>query len=166
MKSIWEFWENVDRSGECWLWTAGTDATNYGTLRWNGKKDRTHRVSWTLANGPVPRGMHVLHHCDVKLCVRPDHLFLGTQGDNNRDMWSKHRENMCGLFKLRGEQHARSKLTDAAVRTIRERGRTVRELARQFNVSIAAIEAVLYGKTWRHVKDAQGNYDMPEGTFR
>jgi hypothetical protein len=50
-----------------------------------------HRMSWEMHFGPIPEGMLVLHHCDVRRCVRPDHLFLGTARDNTRDMIAKGR---------------------------------------------------------------------------
>lgn len=85
------FWIKVRRSrGKgCWLWGAGCFASGYGAFAWNGKTWRAHRLMWELTNGPIPAGMHVLHTCDTPACVRPDHLFLGTHGDNMRDRWRK-----------------------------------------------------------------------------
>lgn len=88
------FWPKVDKSGECWVWTASRDRTGYGKFgRGGGKRGWTKasRVSWEIHFGPVPDGLWVLHRCDNPPCVRPDHLFLGTCGDNNRDTASKGR---------------------------------------------------------------------------
>ena len=107
-----------------------------------------HRVSWELANGPIPSGMCVLHRCDNPPCVNPVHLFLGTQHDNVIDMIAKGRKNpACG------ENHGRAKLTAAAVREIRERGLTESQqsLARLHGVSQVAISHVLLRKSWKHL---------------
>lgn len=87
-------WVSVDKSGDCWVWTKST-RYGYGMFarRENGKTKHylAHRVSWELANGPIPEGLQVLHHCDNPPCVRPDHLFLGTQFDNMQDAAAKGR---------------------------------------------------------------------------
>lgn len=85
------FWDKVDKSGDCWLWTAGITAGKYGIISISGKRHYAHRVSWELVNGPVPEGLFVLHKCDVRRCVRPDHLFIGTHDDNMADMMAKGR---------------------------------------------------------------------------
>src|SRR6266852_3686450 len=88
------FWEKVDRSGDCWIWTAGHGNHRYGMIR-SGEKGSpyllAHRVAWELSHGPIQAGLYVLHHCDTKSCVRPEHLFLGTTRDNSSDMVQKNR---------------------------------------------------------------------------
>jgi hypothetical protein len=86
-----QFWANVDRTGNCWLWTACRDRYGYGRLSAEGRRYKAHRASWELHFGPIPEGKGVLHSCDNPPCVRPDHLFLGTQVDNIRDMIAKGR---------------------------------------------------------------------------
>jgi hypothetical protein len=79
----------------CWLWTGGTSGYGYGHFSLPVRGCRTaHRAAWTLYRGQIPAGLHVLHKCDVRCCVNPSHLFLGTHSDNMRDMvrkgrWSK-----------------------------------------------------------------------------
>lgn len=86
------FWAKVDKSGDCWNWTAARYHVNgYGCFGLNGKIQGAHRVAWQFIRGPIPRGMWVLHRCDNRLCVRPEHLFLGTHQDNMNDMWRKGR---------------------------------------------------------------------------
>jgi len=102
------FWAKVDKQGPipahrpelgpCWPWTGAVPKrSGYGRFNTGVKRAghwvvvNAHRYSWKLHNGPVPDGLCVLHRCDNKPCVRPDHLFVGTKGDNNRDMVAKGR---------------------------------------------------------------------------
>lgn len=94
------FWAKVDKSGDCWVWTAAVVGSRnpkykriggYGAFGVGGKVRRAHRVSWELANGPIPDGALVCHSCDNRSCVRPSHLFIGDQSDNVHDMDAKGR---------------------------------------------------------------------------
>ena len=84
------FWSKVDKSGECWTWTAGLDSHGYGRFH-TGVQRSAHRVAWEFAVGRVPDGLWVLHACDNPPCVRPDHMFLGTARDTTADMIAKGR---------------------------------------------------------------------------
>ena len=111
MKTMVErFWEKVDLSDKkgCWTWTAALDGKGYGqfpSIYGRG----AHRTGYALANGPIPPGIHVLHRCDNPPCVRPGHLFLGTPGDNMKDMVtkgrSKSKETHCRNGHLFDEQN-------------------------------------------------------------
>lgn len=84
----------VTESG-CWLWTAAChEAAGYGQIWHLGKVLRANRVSWTLYRGEIPGGLHVCHTCDVRCCVNPDHLFLGTREDNMQDCFKKGRSSV------------------------------------------------------------------------
>jgi transcriptional regulator with XRE-family HTH domain len=97
------FWAKVDKNGpvpshcpdvgQCWIWTAakvGSQGDQRGSFRRTSRRSElAHRVSWELTNGSIPEGLVVCHRCDLGLCVRPDHLFLGTQEENMLDMWHK-----------------------------------------------------------------------------
>jgi len=172
------FWPKVDRRGpdECWPWMAYRDRNGYGRISVGGRAGRTelaHRLAWTLANGPIPASLCVLHRCDNPSCVRPEHLFLGTQHENLLDMVAKRRHVNARHPELlaRGERHgswthperlrrgsmcAQAKLKEDDVLFIRERyregGISTRQLARAFGVSQPAIRAVLRRETWRHVR--------------
>jgi len=89
----------------CWLWLGSTRSNGYGTIKLGGGRGvrpriiGAHRWSWELHRGPIPDGLQVNHHCDTRLCVNPDHLFLGTQHDNMVDACRKRRMNAPGVAK-------------------------------------------------------------------
>ena len=85
------FWDKVNKTDGCWLWTGSRDRKGYGRISIDRSPALVHRVAWTLEHGAIPPGMCVLHKCDTPGCVRHDHLFLGTIADNNRDMFAKGR---------------------------------------------------------------------------
>src|SRR4026209_597513 len=106
------FWSKVQKTDSCWLWLASKGEHGYGWVALNNKNRHASRAAWELTNGPIPKGMFVLHRCDNPPCVRPDHLFLGTTQDNANEMSRKGRS-------LYGERNRRAKLTEAQVLEIR-----------------------------------------------
>ncbi len=136
------FWAKVDTSGECWLWTACTKRDGYGRIWHRGKVAIAHRVAWELERGPIPEGLFVCHHCDNHRCVRPDHLFLGTQADNLQDMTAKGRRAV-------GERLPQTRLTDAQIaemrRLYRSGGMLQRQIAHQFGTYQGHVSAVVRG---------------------
>lgn len=153
------FWSAVQKSESCWEWTRATTPTGYGIFVF-GKDQRAHRVSWVFTHGSIPDGMRVLHRCDNRKCVNPDHLFLGTQADNNADMVAKgrHWTRTKPEIIVRGEDKPNCKLNDASVRAIRAdrvAGESIHALARRFGVSRNTVKAVLAWTTWRHVDQAE-----------
>lgn len=143
----------VQPSG-CWLWTGTITGGGYGQLRFNGKLEIASRVSWTLAHGSIPsgpgwHGISVCHKCDVRACVHPFHLFLGTHQENMADMARKGRTTPS-----KGTKHGCAELNDADVVEIRRRremGETQTSLARAFGVSQAQVWRILHRLAWRHI---------------
>lgn len=78
-------------SDDCWEWTGNLNGNGYGQVRYGGRMRPTHRLAWELAHGPIPPGLWVLHTCDNRVCMRPEHLWLGTGADNMADMVRKGR---------------------------------------------------------------------------
>lgn len=85
------FWQNVGVSADCWEWQGTKDSKGYGLITDRRKNIGAHRLSWQLCYGPIPDGLYVCHSCDNPSCVRPEHLFLGTNQDNQRDASAKGR---------------------------------------------------------------------------
>ena len=157
------FWPRVDLNGPipphrselgaCWIWTGGQTTHGYGSMRVGGQGEGmmgAHIASIIIRDGSIPAGMHVLHHCDNPPCVRPDHLFLGTNDDNIRDKIEKGRSGKNGG--LRGEQIGNSKLTRDQVDDIRacyaRGGVTLAHLGRTYGVSSTQILRIVRGKVW------------------
>jgi hypothetical protein len=147
------FWENVEKSDRCWRWTGSV--TNYGYGRISaGSRDsqrvwQAHRLSYWLHYGDYDRQLFVCHKCDNPICVRPDHLFLGTQFDNMRDCKNKGR---AVWPESSGEKNGRAKLTVEQVSGIRSSlalGGTERGLAKIYGVSKGTIGFIKRGETWR-----------------
>lgn len=85
------FWKKVVKTKKCWKWIGSKAHRGYGKIALNGKFLPAPRASWLLHNGEIPGGLFVLHKCDNPECTNPEHLFLGTQKDNMRDMLKKNR---------------------------------------------------------------------------
>jgi len=142
------FWAKVTKgtSHECWLWKASGPQGGYGSIRTDGNlKELAHRVSYRLNVGPIPDGMHVLHRCDVRRCVNPAHLFLGSNADNMRDRDSKGRGSKPPLHC--GESHPRAKVTDAEVAQIRLSNKATCLIAAEFGISQSQVSAIRTGSS-------------------
>jgi len=131
----------------CIEWTRARSAAGYGQTYRDGRIIYTHRLAWERAHGPIPKGMAVCHHCDNPPCMNVEHLFLGTIGDNNRDMRQKGRGGIPPHY--RGERNPASRLTAQQVAVIRTDQRVLRLIAADYGVSISTISQVRRGRTWR-----------------
>lgn len=143
------FWSNTKQVGECLEWQGKPRKNGYGDVKYkiNGKWWLyPHRIAYFFHYDDDPGELMVCHTCDNRMCVKPEHLFLGTARDNLQDMADKGRR--------KGEKHAGSKLTEADVLYIRRVARvekSLAELARQFHVSRGAISSIVHRKSWTHI---------------
>lgn len=170
------FWSKVDKSSDCWEWTAHTDGDGYGIFWVDGVNRRAHRISYAVTHGD-PGDLMVCHSCDNPRCVNPAHLFLGDATANNRDRerkgrgahgnahWTRRRpgdvprgdawrDKFGERNGVRGEDVNTAKLTEDDVREIRRNveGLTQPERARRYGVSKQTIQQAVSRRTWRHVE--------------
>lgn len=142
------FWARIQRPIGCWLYDGAKETNGYGYLSnpfaAQPKFITAHRAAWIFANGSIPEGMRVLHKCDVRACVNPNHLFLGTDADNRRDMLSKGRD----FSRLLTAQQARE-IKDA-LKHLRPGLQT--ELAKKYNVSRNVIHKIRKGRSYKEVE--------------
>ena len=184
-QDVTRFWSKVNKSsnqgpdGTCWQWIGGLRDIDspYGCFSICNSSFMSHRVSYFLTFGIDPVGWHVLHRCDNPPCVNPEHLWLGTDADNARDMCTKGRQatgdrssarlhpdkhargDKSGARRhperlRRGQSHPRSRFTNAEVISIRRRfkqGVRQSEMAREYNVDFGAIRAIVRYQTWKHL---------------
>lgn len=158
------FWSKVDKTNHCWLWREAISTKGYGMFcLYHGKRVYSHRFSFETVNGPTPENLFVLHSCDNRLCVNPNHLFVGTQKDNIQDAVKKARMASGvrnGRYTRpdrtpRGKNHGMSKLTEEQVIEIKRMHKSFSQqvIAYKFNVSQPTISSVLMNKTWKHVSN-------------
>ncbi len=149
----------------CWEWQAARDKDGYGLGKLRGKTTRAHRAMWILLGNAVPVYPQTLCHCcDNRRCVRPSHLFVGTNADNTHDMIAKGRSRCISganhwVYRdpdkiRRGSKRPDAKLTEAAVlemRKLHRDGCTYAELARIYKVHFVTASDAIKGKKWKHV---------------
>lgn len=139
-----------DCSTGCWNWSGMKSKTGYGQVKRDGKFIFAHRYSWTLHNGEIG-SLFVLHKCDNRICVNPDHLFLGTQKDNQQDMKNKGRH-------CYGERSPHAKLTENNVLemySLHKCGMGTILLAKKFGITKNLAWRVVRGLQWSHLYKAQ-----------
>ena len=117
------FWAKVDRRtpDECWPWTGKVNENGYGGTSFGGRHVLAHRLAYTLAVGPIPEGLGLMHSCDNPPCCNPAHLKPGTCMENVRDCIQKGRKFI--------------KLTDRQVEAVRNDRRPARVIATDHNMS-------------------------------
>ena len=139
----------LNEDNGCIEWNAGK-SSGYGVFRYQNKAYLAHRFSYEINKGLIPDGMFICHKCDNRLCINIDHLFIGTNEDNMKDMASK------GRGRSRpGETHYLATITDETVLEIRRlvsEGRLNKDIAAELNTTANIVSAIKNGRTWRHVK--------------
>lgn len=158
-KSVLErFFAKIKKTESCWLWESSLSGNGYGTFfsyeNGNRRKPKhivAHRLSWELFRGPIPEGFWVLHKCDVRACVNPDHLFLGTAKDNTRDMFKKERG--YRFSPKHGPAHPKSKLSQEQAEQIRKLyasgNHTYRTLGKMFGVAHNSIQRIVLNASYK-----------------
>ena len=145
------FLNKVEKSKDCWNWIGmiGSKKHGYGAMKVNGKRIKSHRLSWELHCGRIPKNLCVLHKCDNRKCVRPSHLFLGTLADN---MYDRKKKGKYGI----GEKNPASKFTEIQVKKIiklyRQDGLTAKVVGKMFNTSEAYIWRIVNGYSWKYLQ--------------
>lgn len=148
------FQSRTKRHGDCIIWTGFKDKSGYGRVlaRFAPRIFFVHRLSWFLKHGDFDLNLRVLHSCDVRDCVNPKHLWLGTQIDNIRDMCAKGRQR--GIVR-RGECSPVAKLSNSDIRKMRAarkaHGTAYHKLAKRFSVSTMTAYRAITGQSWSHL---------------
>ncbi len=143
------FWEKVDKTGDCWEWTANRSDSGYGIFSFNNLSVRAHRMVLMLEGQTIPSGMCVCHRCDNPGCVNPDHLFIADHATNMADMASKGRN-----ASLRGSAHGRATLDENDVIVIKgllSSGCKTHHIAKFLDIKRVTITAINTGRNWRHI---------------
>lgn len=135
----------------CWYWISGLDsAKERGRLTLLNYTWYAHRAAYELYVGPITEGLDALHTCDNKLCVNPNHLFLGTDSDNQQDFWRKGRTRKLSW---KGERNVSSKLNNEQVFMIRELSGYLsqKSIAIRFDVSVSLVCMIQKRRLWKHL---------------
>lgn len=144
-----DFMSRVRKTRGCWYWTGSKNALGYGLYRYKGRATRAHRLSYEFAGHQLRATDILCHKCDNPACVRPEHLFPGSQADNVADMHAKGR-NYRGPSRLYGTKHPLAKLNDDAARAIRCSAGTAAEIAARFGVSKSLVHGIKKGTHWKY----------------
>ena len=154
MNKINRFMKYVDKGDFCWTWTGGKYYNGYGQFYEGPNKICAHRFSYKIFKGSIPSGKLVLHKCDNRQCVNPDHLFIGTQKDNILDMVKKGRRVHSSRV---GENNGRTVLKEKDIVKIRKdykSGVSVKNICKSYKLSETQIYRIIKKQSWSHVKGA------------
>ncbi len=138
----------------CLEWHGYKDVYGYGVLLVSidgvKKNKKAHRLSYEQTHGDIGEGKLVCHKCDVRNCIEPTHLFLGTAADNNKDMMNKGRYRSGGKPHY-GEKNPKAKLTRLQVDSIKvlfKYGITQKQIANSLSMHKSSIQRIASGKNW------------------
>jgi hypothetical protein len=156
-KEVDSFLSKIHKTETCWIWNSCYDNRGYGRVSIRNQYYRASRVSFHIHNGSLGDGLEVCHSCDNPPCVNPDHLFLGTRTDNERDKWAKGRGNDAfnrPENKARGERINTNKLTEGQVLDVIDRlkrGERPAAIGNLYGVTYSCIYLIKTGKNWAHL---------------
>lgn len=140
------FFSKVLKTDSCWIWQSSTNHAGYGRMNYKGIIEKAHRLSYLIHFGEIPNGAHVLHKCDNRLCVNPEHLFLGNQQINMQDKFDKGRSQF-------GADAPRAKINEAQAIAILLDNRPYSKIATEYNLTTSAVSAIKCHRTWKHLKN-------------
>lgn len=143
------FWLQVDKTDSCWLWTGAKHKLGYGVLSAGGRRVKAHRASFFLHNGHIFTDMKVLHRCDVRNCVNPDHLFLGTQADNVADMVRKGRQRGTPRYADQNPMAKASWPVVERMRALHGAGWSQGRLAKEFGLAKMTVNRIVRNLSWK-----------------
>jgi hypothetical protein len=132
---------------KCWNWSMSRSQSGYGKVYYSGKDFRAHRISFFYYNGYMPK--MVLHKCDNRLCINPEHLYAGNHLSNMKDMKVKGR-----AFKPKGSAHPMSKLKEKDVANIRllfNSGNDLKFIAKEYRLHLESVRQIINRKRWKHI---------------
>ena len=153
----------LDRTGACWLWTGALDSRKRGRVWRNGKITIHHRAVWEILIGPIPAGGLLCHHCDNPQCANPQHLYVGDDKSNAKDMsdrqrtWAQRNPDKAKALGAalgssndwaRGERNPKAKLTISQVAEIRQAGGSSYAIAASFGVDATTVQRIKRGTAW------------------
>lgn len=133
----------------CWEWQGALYPGGYGHIAPLYGENSAHRASYAHHHGPIPEGQSVLHSCDNRRCINPDHLRLGTYSDNQRDAYERGRRPFLG-----GDKSANAKLTEQQAYAIISDSRAQASIAIEYGVSKSLVSAIKTGSAWKHLRTA------------
>lgn len=146
MPSILDNKFEINSQTGCWEWVKAINDQGYGISWYGGKTISAHRLSYILHKGSIPEKRFIIHSCDNKKCINPDHLSIGTPAENSSDMVSKKRQAF-------GERVGTAKLTEEQVKEIRISNLSSRKLSKLYNISKTNILDIKRNYIWRLYAD-------------
>jgi hypothetical protein len=160
------FLSRIDKTEDCWLWTRGKTTAGYGQF-YIPKPIYAHRASYEHFAGPIPEGMEVAHLCNVKACIRPEHLTLMTHAENMAHLKiSGYARGSPGNTRTRGSKSYRALLTEEQVYDILCDTRSQSVIAAEYGVAISTVKGIRQRRTWTHVEPPPDFERRPVGRPR
>lgn len=152
---IKRFFNKIDKSQNCWNWKGGSRGNGYGAIKVNGKVIDTHRFSWMIHFGEIPKNIFVCHKCDNRKCVNPEHLFLGTNSDNMKDCFNKGRLKIptTSQFKKKSVPKNKRIKHEREILQLKEaiykRNCSLSELSKSLNLPISLLKDISCGRIYK-----------------